>query len=205
MSHRKVLVTLMVSLTCAAVSGRLMAKAAQTGGAQCEEAIAQEVKGANKAKKVVFARDARRAIPHGPLTHYAGKGSYVMPGGDRTEFEWFCDINGASGKPANLYYSVSKADAPAAGTRATKDDAVADKAAASECQDAVTSEIRKKNPQISNLAFHSPKEFQAGKEGKLLEGDGSFKDNREEERQFDYRCIYDKLDGKITAKSVQMK
>lgn len=206
MNLRSFVLALMVSLICAAPSSRLMA--AQTGEAQCEEAIAQEVKGAKNPKKVIFAIEARRAIPHGPLTHYAGKGAYVMPGGERTHFEWFCDLSDASGKPTNLHYTVLKTDAPAqraAPPPKPKDEPMADETWVSKCQDAVESELRKKNSHISNLAFHSAKEFQAGKEGKLLEGDGSFQDNRNEEIIFDYRCIYDKLNGKITAKSVRMK
>lgn len=205
MNIRIFILALMMSLICAAPSTRLMAEAAED---KCEKAIVQEVKGAKKPKKVIFASDTRRAIPHGPLTHYAGKGSYVMPGGDRTEFEWFCDVNDASGKPTNLHYTVSKTDAPAPATAPPpkpKDEATADETWVRECQNAVASEIKKKNSQISNLAFHSAKEFQAGKKGNLLEGAVSFQGKNDEEMRFDYRCTYDKLDGKITAKSVQMK
>jgi hypothetical protein len=205
MSTRNFILALMVSLICAAAPSRLMARAAQTAEDKCEEAIAQEVKGAKKPKKVVFERDTRRAIPHGPLTHYAGKGSYAMSGGDRAEFEWFCDVTGASGKPENLFYTVSKTDAPAMKTAAPKDDAVVNQTSVSACQNAIESEIKKKNSQMSHLAFHSAKEFRASKEGKLLEGDGSFQGKNDEEMKFDYRCIYDKLSGKITAKSFQMK
>jgi hypothetical protein len=88
---------------------------------------------------------------------------------------------------------------------APKDDAVANGTPVSACQNAIESELRKKNSQMSQLAFHSAKEFQASKEGKLLEGDGSFQGKNGEELKFDYRCIYDKLSGKITAKSVFMK
>ncbi|HEX5036316.1 MAG TPA: hypothetical protein VFX30_04085 [bacterium] len=209
MSLRKIFAVLMVSLICAAAPSRLLAKAPPSPADKCEDAIAKKMKEAEKLKKIAFVNGSRSSIPHGPLTHYAGKGSYVAPGGERTEFEWFCDVNAASGKPGNLYYTGSKADAPAAAAAAppatSKAAPVADETSVSKCQDAITSEIKKKNAQMSNLVFHSAKEFKAGKEGKLLEGDGSFQGKNDAEMKFDYRCLYDKLDGKITAKSVFMK
>jgi hypothetical protein len=215
MNIRIITLALVVSLIATASPSRLLA---QAGADQCEEAIAQKVKKARKPEKVTFVSGARKAIPHGPLTHYAGKGSYLVPGGDWTEFEWFCDVYGASGKPANLYYEISKTEATAptpaqkkTAAKKEKEAVVVDDTAASACQSAVEAEIRKKNREMSNLAFHAPKEFQAGKEGKLLEGDGSFlgkgkgQGKGDEEMEFDYRCLYDKLSGKITSKSFRVK
>lgn len=209
MSLRNFVLALMVPLICAAPSGRLMAKTAED---PCEKAIAQKVKEEKKPKKVVFESDARRAIPHGPLTHYAGKGSYVMPGGERSHFDWFCDLNDASGKPTNLYYTVLKTEAPV--QRATpppkpKDEIVANETLVRQCQNAIESELKKKNSPMLQLDFHSANVSPVSDTETFLEGDGSFKidgkSDRAEEVQFSYRCIYNEKSEKITAKSVQMK
>src|SRR5262245_36742839 len=139
MKLRKFFVSLLVSLICAASSSRLMAQANE---AKCEDAIAQKLKSTENIKKVSFLNNTRRSIPHGPLTHYAGKGFYAVPGGGNAEFEWFCDVTGATGKPENLYYEISKTEAPALAAKPAaapkeKEDAMVDGTPAQECQNAV--------------------------------------------------------------------
>lgn len=219
MNIRIFILASMVSLIGTASSSRLMAAAAQASEGKCEDAIAQKLKAAENLKKVSFLNDARRTIPHGPLTHYAGKGFYAVPGGGNAEFEWFCDVADADGKPENLFYSISKVDAPAKKAEPEKEEAKKDEAKKDEpkpnakpnkpwiqeCQSVVESVIQKKNPSASQIDFQSAKVSRASNSEDLVEGEGSFAGKSDEEVRFDYRCAYNVEKGKITAKSVQMK
>lgn len=219
MNIRIFILASMVSLIGTAAPSRLMAQAVQSSEDKCEEAIAQKVKKAKKPETVTFASDARRSVPHGLLTHYAGKGFYAVPGGGNAEFEWFCDVTGADGRPENLFYSVSKVDAPAKKAEPEKEEAKKDEAKKDEpkpnakpnkpwiqeCQSVVESVIQKKNPSASQIDFQSAKVSRASNSEDLVEGEGSFAGKSDEEVKFDYRCAYNVEKGKITAKSVQMK
>jgi hypothetical protein len=196
---------LVVLMIGAASLSRPTAEAASASEDKCEEAIAQKMKAAEKLKKISFVNNTRSTIPHGRLTHYAGKGFYALPGGGKAEFGWFCDIIGATGKPENLYYEVVKPSAAPKEKEEKEVSAVADNTPAQECQDAVASEIKKKKSQASDLAFSPPNQSHAGKEGKLLEAEGSFKDERGQDMKFDYRCIYDGEKRKITSSFFRLK
>jgi len=192
-----------------------MAQTVQVAEEKCEAAIEQKLNVSKKTEKVNFESESRRSIPHGPLTHYAGKGSYVMPDGASAAFEWFCDIQGGAAKPSNLYYTVLKVDGPAKKAEEPKKEDVnidepktstkPDKPWVQECQSVVESEIRKKNPSVPQVEFQSAKVSRASNSEDLVEGEGSFTAKSDEEKSFSYRCAYNVEKGKITAKSVLMK
>lgn len=203
--------SMLVSILCVAAQSPLFAEPVQVAEEKCEAAIEQKLNVSKKPEKVNFESESRRSIPHGPLTHYAGKGTYLTPDGASATFEWFCDIQGSAAKPSNLYYTVLKVDGPANKVEEPKKEEVpksetkAEKPWVRECQSAVESVIRKKKTSLSDLQFRSARVSRASNAEDLVEGEGSFAEKLGEEIKFSYRCAYNVEKGKITAKSVQMQ